>query len=238
MIQDGATGAAAPTYGFLRVLLTAKPETKVVLVICAVFSLISWFIIATKWWEFRRLSRRRRDFTEAMSRAQGTDAREHAVASLGVSPFAEIIRVAMTYLSDLRATMQKQGVERAGLSLTQLEALTLTLETEVGREVENVGRMVPMLATIGATAPLLGLLGTVLGIMNSFLGIAQKGTGNISAVAPGIADALIATAAGLAAAIPAVVAYNIYTSKAQRFEGELERLAQETIGALGREGRL
>jgi len=78
----------------------------------------------------------------------------------------------------------------------------------------------------------------VLGIMGAFLGIAEQGSGNIAAVAPGIADALVATAAGLAAAIPAVVAYNVFTSRIERFEGQLERAAQDAIGALGREGRL
>jgi biopolymer transport protein TolQ len=78
----------------------------------------------------------------------------------------------------------------------------------------------------------------VLGIMQAFLGIARSGSGNIGAVAPGIADALVATAAGLAAAIPAVIFYNIYTARLDRFEGTMERTAQELIGTLGREGKL
>lgn len=236
--MQGMPDAGPATQGMLDIILVAKIETKVVLVICAIFSLISWYIIATKWWEFRRLRTQRRAFDQAVSRAHGMDEREQAMAGLGISPFAEIVRSTTSFLGDLHATMKKQGVERAGLSLTQLEALMMTLETEVGREVEAIGRMVPMLATVASAAPLLGLLGTVLGIINAFIGIANKGSGNVQAVAPGIADALIATAAGLAAAIPAVIAYNVFTSRAQRFEGELERLAQETIGALGREGRL
>ena len=236
--MQGTSDPSEPVRGLLDIVLGAKAETKVVLIICAVFSLISWYIIATKWWEFRRLRAQRRAFDQAVLRTHGMDEREQAMAALGVSPFAEIVRSTTSFLGDLHATMQKQGVERSGLSLTQLEALMMTLETEVGREVEAVGRMVPMLATVASAAPLLGLLGTVLGIINAFISIAAAGTGDIKAVGPGIADALIATAAGLAAAIPAVIAYNVYTSRAQRFEGELERLAQETIGALGREGRL
>ncbi len=236
--MQGATDSSESMGGLLDIVLGAKLETKIVLVICAVFSLISWYIIATKWWEFRRLRAQRRAFDQAVLRAHGMDEREQAMAALGVSPFAEIVRSTTSFLGDLHATMQRQGVDRSGLSLTQLEALMMTLETEVGREVEVVGRMVPMLATVASAAPLLGLLGTVLGIINAFISIAAAGTGDIRAVGPGIADALIATAAGLAAAIPAVIAYNICTARAQRFEGELERLAQETIGALGREGRL
>lgn len=235
-MQDAA-GAAHAT-GLLDMILGAKIETKVVLIVCAAFSIISWYIIATKWWEFRRLRAQRKAYDHAVARARGMDERELAMAGLGLSPFAEIVRSTTAFLGDLHATMQKQGVERSGLSLTQLEALSMTLETEVGREVEAIGRSLPMLATVAAAAPLLGLLGTVLGIINAFIGIGVEGSGQIQAVAPSIADALIATAAGLAAAIPAVIAYNVFTSRAQRFEGELERLAQETIGALGREGRL
>ncbi|MEO5825474.1 MAG: MotA/TolQ/ExbB proton channel family protein [Gemmatimonadales bacterium] len=224
--------------GIVDLILDAKPETTAVLLICAVFSVASWYIIASKWWEFRRLDRSRNVFEQAMERTRSLDEREQAMLSLGASPFAEVVRSAGGYMADLRAAMQRDNVTRSGLSLTQLEALTMTLDAEVRSEADELTRMLPWLATIGAVAPLLGLLGTVLGIMQSFLGIAEGGSGNIAAVAPGIADALVATAAGLFAAIPAVMAYNLFTARVERVESELERLAQDTIGALGREGRL
>jgi len=87
-------------------------------------------------------------------------------------------------------------------------------------------------------SPLLGLLGTVLGVMDAFLGIAAGGSGNISAVAPGVAEALTTTVLGLAVAIPAVIAYNIFASRLGVFAGELEGFAQEIIGAMAREGRV
>ncbi|MBL0177896.1 MAG: MotA/TolQ/ExbB proton channel family protein [Gemmatimonadetes bacterium] len=134
--------------------------------------------------------------------------------------------------------MARTNVTRSGLSLTQLEALTMALDGVVRRTAERAGRLIPWLAIIGATAPLLGLFGTVLGIINAFQGISAGGSSTIASVGPGIADALVATAAGLGAAIPAVVFYNIFTARLERVEGELERTAQETIGALGREGLL
>ncbi|MBK6495043.1 MAG: MotA/TolQ/ExbB proton channel family protein [Gemmatimonadetes bacterium] len=134
--------------------------------------------------------------------------------------------------------MARTNVTRSGLSLTQLEALTMALDGVVRRAAERAGRLIPWLAIIGATAPLLGLFGTVLGIINAFQGISAGGSSTIASVGPGIADALVATAAGLGAAIPAVVFYNIFTARLERVEGELERTAQETIGALGREGLL
>jgi biopolymer transport protein TolQ len=173
-----------------------------------------------------------------MGRTRSIAEREQAVTALAPSPFADTVRATAGFLSDLRAAMQRDGVARSGLSLTQLEALTMTLESSAGESVSRAGRMVPMLAIVAATSPLLGLFGTVLGIMRAFLGIANGGTSQISAVAPGIAEALITTAVGLGAAIPAVIAYNVFSARLDQMESELERLAQETIGALGREGKL
>lgn len=228
----------AASRGIVDLILDAKPETTFVLIVCAVFSVVSWYIIASKWWEFRKISGQRAAFERAIERTRTLEEREQAMIALGDSPFAEIVRTASSYVADLHSVMQRDNVTRSGLSLTQLEALTMTLDAEVRGEADEMTRMLPWLATIGAAAPLLGLLGTVLGIMQSFLGIAEAGSGNIAAVAPGIADALVATAAGLFAAIPAVMAYNLFTARIERLEGELERLAQDAVGALGREGRL
>ena len=235
MIQD--SGPIADT-GLLSLVLHASVETKAVLAICAVFSIASWYVIAAKWWEFRALSRHRARYLAAVAQVRDTRERQQAVAGLSDSPYADVVRGTGQFMDDLSGAMERGGVARSGLSLTQLEALTLTIEAGISATIDDTRRMIPLLAVIGATAPLLGLFGTVIGIMNAFLGIAAKGTGQIAAVAPSIADALIATAAGLGAAIPAVIAYNVFTGWSERIEGELERLAQETIGALGREGRL
>ena len=235
MTQDSP--AFADT-GLVHLIVGASIETQLVLGVCVLFSIASWYVIAAKWWEFRTLASQRRAFQTAVERARDTDERLQAVASLGASPYAEVVRGTGRFIQDLSTAMQRNSVTRTGLSLTQLEALTYTIAAGIGTTIDATRRMIPLLAIVGATAPLLGLFGTVIGIMNAFLGIASKGTGNIAAVAPGIAEALIATAAGLGAAIPAVIAYNVFTGRSERLEGELERLAQETIGALGREGRL
>ncbi len=107
---------------------------------------------------------------------------------------------------------------------------------EVSAEKDMLSRYIPWLATVGAVGPLMGLMGTVLGVMDAFIGISSKGSGNISAVAPGVAEALIATVAGLAAAIPAVIAYNLYVHKVRMLAGELEGFAAELIGTMAREG--
>jgi biopolymer transport protein TolQ len=224
--------------GLIELILTANPETQVVLAICVVFSLASWYLIGAKASEFRRLGAAHEAYLRAAERSRTLEERVHATAAVGDSPYADLVHETTAYLDDLRAANERGGVSRTGLSLTQLEALALTLDVAVREATEASGRRIPWLAVVGTTAPLLGLLGTVLGIMQAFLGIARSGSGNIGAVAPGIADALVATAAGLAAAIPAVIFYNIYTARLDRFEGTMERTAQELIGMLGREGKL
>lgn len=222
----------------LGLVLHAHVETRVVLVLCALFSIASWYLIGAKWWEFRQLRHTRRAYDKAVERSRSLEEREQAVTALGDSPFAEIVRITGTFFGDIRRSMDRDGVSRSGLSLTQLEALSLSLDAGVREEMEGISRGLPWLATIAATAPLLGLFGTVLGIMRAFIGIGNTNSSNLAAVAPGIAEALIATAFGLGAAIPAVMAYNIFTSRAEVVQDELERLAQELIGALGREGRI
>ena len=124
------------------------------------------------------------------------------------------------------------------LSVTQLEVLQMMFVKEASAERDLMARFIPWLATIGSVSPLLGLLGTVLGVMTTFLGIAAGGSGNIAAVAPGVAAALVTTVFGLAVAIPAVIGYNYYANRLGLFGGELEGFAHEFIGALAREGKI
>jgi biopolymer transport protein TolQ len=240
MIQADSAGAIAAgnEADLLALVLTASPETKAVLVLCAIFSLLSWYLIFAKSIEFRRLKRASDRFHEVVTGRRTLEEREQAIAAIGRTPYTDVVRTVGSFLADLKSVNQREGVSRSGLSLTQLEALTLALDTQVRSDADAAARRVPWLATIAATSPLLGLFGTVIGIMQSFQRIAVSGSSSIAAVAPGIADALVATAAGLGAAIPAVIAYNVFTSRIDRFEGELERVAQGEIASLGREGRL
>jgi biopolymer transport protein TolQ len=224
--------------GLIGLVTTANPETAIVLLICAIFSIMSWYIIGAKWFELNRLRAAARKYQDIAERNTTIDERQQAAAALGDSPFGEVITTVGRYLSDLKMANERDGISRSGLSLTQLEALSLALDSRVKSASDHAGRMIPWLAIIAAAAPLLGLLGTVLGIMQSFAAIGVSGSTGLATVAPGIADALVATAAGLAAAIPAVIAYNVFTARIERFEGELERAAQDEIASLGREGKL
>ncbi len=230
-------GGAVPQSS-IDLILSASPETKAVLVVTAIFSLVSWFIIIFKWWQFRKLNRQANQFFNEMERATRLQDAYHAVIKQPPSPYNRLFREAITFYSELRpgALREDRGTERHSLSPTQLEALKMVLGKEVAAERDLLGHYIPWLATIGSVSPLLGLLGTTLGIINAFTGIATKGSGNLSAVAPGVAEALVATFAGLAAAIPAVIAYNMYVNRVRLFAGELEGFASELIGTMAREG--
>jgi biopolymer transport protein TolQ len=222
-------------------VLLSSPETKIVLGITLVFSLTSWFVIGLKWWQFRRVRRQAERFFSELERTTRLKDAYHAVMKLPPSPYNRLFREGLNFFTELRpGALKDEGQAPASgtLSMTQLEALKMVLGKEVGAERDIMARFISWLATIGSVGPLLGLLGTVLGVMDAFIGIAARGSGNISAVAPGVAEALITTVAGLAAAIPAVIAYNVFVNRLGLFAGELEGFANELIGTMAREGLL
>ncbi len=231
-------GGAIPSSS-LELVLSSSVETKVVLAVIAIFSLTAWFIIAYKWWQFRRVRRQADRFFSEMERATRLEEAYHTVMRLPPSPYNRIFREAMAFVSDLRPRGPEGGlVTHGSMTGTQLEAFKMVLAKDIAAERDAMAHFIPWLATVGSVGPLLGLLGTVLGVMDAFIGIASKGSGNIAAVAPGVAEALVTTVAGLAAAIPAVIAYNIFVNRLNVFEGEMDGFANELIGTMAREGVL
>ena len=234
-------GRAIPTTPW-ELVLTSSRETQFVLVVLAVFSVVSWYFIVLKWWQFRRMRRLGDKFLSEVEKAARLEDAYHAAMRLPPSPYNRLLREGMHFFSELKPGSLKPATgtvaEQTALTMTQLEALRMVLAKEVAAERDSAARFIPWLATFGSVSPLLGLLGTVLGVMDAFIGIAIGGSGNISAVAPGVAEALVTTVAGLAVAVPAVIAYNIFVNRLGLFAGELEGFAQEIIGTMAREGRL
>ena len=232
-------GGALPTDPW-ELVTQSSPATKIVLLILVLFSLVSWFLILYKWVEFRRVRKLGDRFFDELERTSRLEDAYHAVMKLPPSPFGRLLKEGINFFSELRPGALKDE-DRAGivaLTPTQLEVLRMQLAKEIGAERDLMARYIPWLATFGSVSPLLGLLGTVLGVMDAFIGIASGGSGNISAVAPGVAEALVTTVVGLAVAIPAVIAYNILANRLGVFAGELEGFAQEIIGAMAKEGRV
>lgn len=233
LLQTGAVPSTA-----LELVRVSSVETKAVLAVIALFSLAGWFVIGVKWWQYRRLNRQAERFFAEMERSTRLDEAYQHVMRQPTSPYTRLFSEAIQFFNELRpgALKAEPAARRDSLSLTQLEALKMVLGKEVATERDVLGHHIPWLATIGSVGVLLGLLGTVLGVMDAFVGIAAKGSGNIGSVAPGVAEALVTTVAGLATSIPAIIAYNFFVNKVRLFTGELEGFASELIGTMAREG--
>jgi biopolymer transport protein TolQ len=213
-------------------------STKIVLAVLAFFSLLSWGLILWKLIQFRRLWAQAGKFLDRMETAGRLEDAYKSVLALPESPFTRVFRRGVNFFSELRPGALREGVQVTGLSSAQLEVLLLVLEKEEVEERDELAHGLQWLAVIATVSPLLGLLGTVLGVMNSFIGVAAAGSANISAVAPGIAEALITTVAGLVVAIPAAIAYNYFSGKLHLFMSELEGFSSEFVGTLAREGKV
>jgi biopolymer transport protein TolQ len=223
----------------IGLLLGGTLSSQIVVAVLVVFSLVAWVIILWKLFQFRRLRRDGARFADALERTQRLEDAYKAIMRLTETPYTRMFRQGTNFFSELRpGALRENAPPQPGLSETQLNALWLVLEKVQDEERDALSGGMIWLAIIGVTAPLLGLLGTVLGVMNAFVGISTTGTATIADVAPGIAEALITTAFGLVAAIPAAIAYNFFVNRIDRFSGELEGFASEFIGTLAREGRL
>ena len=195
----------------MQLIFQAGYVVKVVLLILLFFSVVSWAII---FYKYRYLSRANKE-TDVFLRSYraGRDLKGllTAVRSINLSPLANIFK-----FTSSENIVDKAEIKR---SLRRFSAL----------ESAKLEKYLSFLATTGSTTPFIGLFGTVWGIMNSFRGIGAAGSASLAVVAPGIAEALIATAAGLATAIPAVIAYNYYLSRARQMIIEMEDFSEELL---------
>lgn len=233
MIQAGAPRSA------LDMIVHGGLSTLIILGVLAVLSLTSWVIIFWKIAQFRRVRRQGDYFVRSLERTQRLEDAYKSVVRLPESPYTRVFRQGINFFSELRpGALKENAPPTPGLTEAQLHALRLVLEKEQSQERDELASGLSWLAIAATVSPLLGLLGTVIGVMDAFLGVAAAGTANISAVAPGVAEALVTTVAGLTVAIPAAIAYNYFVSRLGAFTGELEGFASEFIGTLAREGRL
>ena len=221
----------------MELVTSSTGATKIVLAILVVLSLLSWGIIFAKWYELKKALRITRSFADEFAGVPTVDRAAQMARSIGGPP-ATIMERAMRFIAETTPALSGTSERSARFSSAQVEALQLVLDAETTTERDRLGKWVTALATIGSVSPLIGLLGTVLGVIDAFVGIAAKGSGNIGAVAPGVAEALIATAAALSVAIPAVFAYNIFAARLNKIEGQLESIGSELIALMVREGMI
>jgi biopolymer transport protein TolQ len=213
----------APTISILTLFLNADIIVKAVLLLLLAASVWSWAVIVEKLW---RLGVVRRAVAAHEARAAAARSAGELLAGPAAEddPAAQVLNAGLAEnAAPASATFESVGERRERIE----RAMRLTLNGEMRRLETNL----PFLATLGSAAPFIGLFGTVWGIMRSFAGIAAANSTSLAVVAPGIAEALFATAMGLAAAIPAVVAYN-------KIAVELGRIAGRMQGLIGRSGGL
>ena len=232
-----AQGQPVPTTP-LELITASDTVTQVVLAFLALLSAISWTIIFAKWMEYRGVRRAGMKFMQEFERARTLEDAARLASRGKSNPFTRLFMRANAFLADTTPALAATTDRVARLSAAQVEALRQVLDSQTDAERDALGRYLTALATIGSVSPLIGLLGTVLGVISAFLGIAQTGAGNIGAVAPGVGQALTATALALAVAIPAVFGYNIFANRLNGIDGELEGFGSELIALLVREGRI
>jgi biopolymer transport protein TolQ len=216
-------------FGIWSLIAEADPVVKLVLLVLVLASLWSWTIIFDKVLRFARVRRRSRLFERAFWSGAALDDLYMQMGPTADHPMAMLFAAGMEEWRD--APRSAADPEHSGLLQRIGKIMSLTLE----REVETLERYLSSLATIGATAPFVGLFGTVWGIMNSFQSIALTKNTTLAVVAPGIAEALLATALGLIAAIPAVVGYNKLSGDLNRFANRASNFADEFAVVLSRE---
>lgn len=177
-------------------------------------SVWNWFIILKKKSQFEKVARDNEEFLEAFWKANNLQQIHSKAGEFGESPLAKL------FSSGYQEIERVVGTQDGSL-MSGMENLERSLRKTHDEEVAKMESQLSVLATTGSTAPFIGLLGTVIGIMNSFQDIAQTGSASLAVVAPGISEALFATAVGLFAAIPAVIFYNYLINKIKRLENQL-----------------
>ena len=225
------TPAPLEQQGLFDFFRESGPIAKSILAVLGFFSLVSWAVILGKTWQMRRAARQSREFLEAFHRSHRFSEVNALANRLRFSPLVGIFQAGYAEIdSQIKSAQEVETAgERRGYRITSLAALERTLERAAGVELRNVARWTPFLATTASASPFIGLFGTVWGIMHSFAAIAQMHNTNLAVVAPGIAEALINTAAGLGAAIPALIAYNYFAHSGRQLRARMEDFVMEFL---------
>ncbi len=226
----------------INMVINAGLMVQFVLLILLFFSITSWAIMIIKYRYLRRAYKESVLFTDFFWKSRDLSDAFAKAKHLHGSPIAKVFRVGyleLKKLSQSSAPVSTQPRESAtyslGANFAAVDNVKRALRRAINTETTRMTQMVPFLATTGNTTPFIGLFGTVWGIMNSFHGIGLRGSASLAVVAPGISEALIATAAGLAVAIPAVIAFNYFMQKIRIIETELHGFAADLLNIIERD---
>ena len=212
----------ATDFSIMQLFIRADFIVKSVIIILIAASVYSWALIFEKYRLFKRIEKSTSNFEEKFWKSKSAENFYNNLSNREKDPLANIFQSAM---SELIKTKSKS-------SSVQSARVTRVLEISSDNEIKLIEKHFIFLATVGSTAPFIGLFGTVWGIMNSFQSIAISRNTSLAIVAPGIAEALFATALGLLAAVPAVVAYNKFTSDSRKYSGRIENFSKRFISII------
>ena len=209
-------------FSLIQLFLRADFVVKSVIVILIAASIFSWALIFEKYKLFKKIEKSTSIFEDKFWKSKSAESFYNSLTNKDKDPIANIFQSAMV---ELIKTKSKS-------SSVQTTRVTRVLELSADKEINKIEKHFTFLATVGSTAPFIGLFGTVWGIMNSFQSIAISRNTSLAIVAPGIAEALFATALGLLAAIPAVVAYNKFNSDSKKYSARIENFSKRFISII------
>ncbi len=218
---------------YMEIVTHAGPVVLGVLCLLILASVVSWSIIFKKWLHLRRAQDESVKFLETFWQSKRLDAIYQAAESLSASPISQVFRAGYVELSKVTAK-KKDADDAMSDQLGGIENVERALKRAAAAEVTHLESTVPFLGTTASAAPFVGLFGTVWGIMRAFNDIYQMGNANLATVAKPISEALIATAFGLAAAIPAVVAYNYFVSRIRVLDSEMTNFSNDFLNIVRR----
>lgn len=216
-------------FDLIQLLLNASGAVRAVLFLLVCMSIISWYVIGYKWFYLSRAQNESLRFLEAFWQAKRLDMVYQEAESKKRSPIAHMFKAGYVELSRLQKLKESGTPDEGGL-----ENVERALRRSATSETTHLESMTPFLATCGSAAPFVGLFGTVVGIIDAFRSIASQGSANLATVAPGIAEALGATAVGLIAAIPAVMAFNYFARKTRILMAEMDAFSNDFLNIVKR----
>ena len=220
-------------------VLHAGPVGQLVMFTLLMFSVISWTIVFTKYRLFKKVRLDSEDFLEAFWGSTDLNEAYSMAEEFEYSPESSVFMAGFSELQKINKIRSRkessQPPETLDMQLATMDNLKRAVRKAESQEFNKLGRSLPFLATTGSATPFIGLFGTVWGIMVSFHDIGQRGSASLAVVAPGISEALIATAAGLAVAIPAVIFYNYYSNRLDMVGGEIEDFSTDFLNLVERE---
>ena len=225
------------TSGFavFQLIADAGPVAKTVLLVLALFSVICWALIIEKWWQFGRLRRQTEKFLKAFREGRRHSVVYSAAKKFRESPLAQLYVAGYQEISGIPEVADHLlDDSEEGVTGERLDAVSRAMRRVATIEVARMERYLPFLATTASSSPFIGLFGTVWGIMAAFQGIGVQGSASLAVVAPGISEALVATAAGLGAAIPAVMGYNYFVNRVKHWANEMEGFTLDLLNLFSR----